>query len=39
MKLKYIFIAAAALVLGSCTKSAIAPLEGVYQRPDDFNST
>lgn len=39
MKLKYIFIAAAALVLGSCTKSAISPLEGVYPKPADFIST
>ena len=39
MKLKYIFIAAAALLLGSCTKSAISPLEGVYPKPEDFIST
>lgn len=38
MKLKYIFIAAAALVLGACEKSAISPLDGVYQKPEDFIS-
>ena len=32
-------MAAAVLVLGSCTKSAIAPLDDVYQKPEKFNST
>lgn len=39
MKFRYTLIAAAVLVLGSCTKSAIAPLEGEYQKPADFVST
>lgn len=39
MKLKNILMAAAVLVLGSCTKSAIAPLDDVYQKPEKFNST
>lgn len=39
MKLKYIFIAAAALVLGSCEKSAISPLENRYDPPQDLTLT
>lgn len=39
MKLKYIFIAAAALVLASCEKSAISPLENRYDPPQDLTLT
>ncbi|MGM9792399.1 MAG: hypothetical protein ACI3Y4_08385 [Candidatus Cryptobacteroides sp.] len=36
MKLKNTILAAAVLLLGSCTESAISPLEGIYDKPADF---
>lgn len=39
MKLKYIFIAAAAIALSSCEKSAISPLENRYDPPQSLTLT
>ncbi|MGN1210957.1 MAG: hypothetical protein ACI4TM_04670 [Candidatus Cryptobacteroides sp.] len=39
MKLRYIFMAAAAIVLASCVKDAISPMQGLYQKPEDVEMT